>query len=133
MGFVLLALRAVVVTSFRFDQAYTEHNLNQNQTATDLPGFFNYTLSPRKKKKNWRISLSTPYFSTVASNVDLYNDVIPIVFSVAESALIPSRIEPFGLVAVEFGRKCALGLGVRVDGLGQMPGWWSNSSVNNNP
>jgi hypothetical protein len=38
--------------------------------------------------------------------------------------LIPSRDEPFGLVAVEFGRKGALGVGARVGGLGQMPGWW---------
>lgn len=44
------------------------------------------------------------------------------VFSGAEFALIPSRDEPFGLVAVEFGRKGALGVGSRVGGLGQMPG-----------
>jgi alpha-1,3-glucan synthase len=48
----------------------------------------------------------------------------PFVFSGAEFALIPSRDEPFGLVAVEFGRKGALGIGARVGGLGQMPGWW---------
>jgi alpha-1,3-glucan synthase len=46
------------------------------------------------------------------------------IFSGAEFALIPSRDEPFGLVAVEFGRKGALGVGSRVGGLGQMPGWW---------
>jgi alpha-1,3-glucan synthase len=46
----------------------------------------------------------------------------PYVFSGAEFALIPSRDEPFGLVAVEFGRKGALGVGSRVGGLGQMPG-----------
>lgn len=46
------------------------------------------------------------------------------VFGGAEFALIPSRDEPFGLVAVEFGRKGALGVGARVDGLGQMPGFW---------
>lgn len=46
------------------------------------------------------------------------------IFSGAEFALIPSRDEPFGLVAVEFGRKGALGVGARVGGLGQMPGWW---------
>ncbi|KAI9790086.1 MAG: hypothetical protein M1816_005556 [Peltula sp. TS41687] len=48
----------------------------------------------------------------------------PYIFSGAEYALIPSRDEPFGLVAVEFGRKGALGVGARVGGLGQMPGWW---------
>ncbi|TVY41175.1 Cell wall alpha-1,3-glucan synthase, partial [Lachnellula occidentalis] len=48
----------------------------------------------------------------------------PFIFSGAEFALIPSRDEPFGLVAVEFGRKGALGIGARVGGLGQMPGWW---------
>lgn len=37
---------------------------------------------------------------------------------------MPSRDEPFGLVAVEFGRKGALGVGSRVGGLGTMPGWW---------
>ncbi|KAL8948183.1 MAG: hypothetical protein Q9222_005608 [Ikaeria aurantiellina] len=48
----------------------------------------------------------------------------PFIFSGAEFALIPSRDEPFGLVAVEFGRKGALGVGARVGGLGNMPGWW---------
>ncbi|KAF2011183.1 glycosyltransferase family 5 protein [Aaosphaeria arxii CBS 175.79] len=48
----------------------------------------------------------------------------PCIFSGAEFALIPSRDEPFGLVAVEFGRKGALGIGSRVGGLGSMPGWW---------
>ncbi|KAJ5683634.1 hypothetical protein N7462_006799 [Penicillium macrosclerotiorum] len=48
----------------------------------------------------------------------------PFIFSGAEFALIPSRDEPFGLVAVEFGRKGALGVGSLVGGLGQMPGWW---------
>jgi alpha-1,3-glucan synthase len=49
----------------------------------------------------------------------------PYIFSGAEFALIPSRDEPFGLVAVEFGRKGALGVGARVGGLGQMPGMFS--------
>jgi alpha-1,3-glucan synthase len=44
----------------------------------------------------------------------------PYLFSGAEFALIPSRDEPFGLVAVEFGRKGALGIGARVGGLGQV-------------
>jgi alpha-1,3-glucan synthase len=48
----------------------------------------------------------------------------PFVFSGADFALIPSRDEPFGLIAVEFGRKGALGIGSRIGGLGQMPGWW---------
>lgn len=39
----------------------------------------------------------------------------PFIFSGAEFALIPSRDEPFGLVAVEFGRKGALGVGSRYD------------------
>lgn len=34
-----------------------------------------------------------------------------LIISGAEFALIPSRDEPFGLVAVEFGRKGALGIG----------------------
>lgn len=48
----------------------------------------------------------------------------PYIFSGADFTLIPSRDEPFGLVAVEFGRKGALGIGSRIGGLGQMPGWW---------
>ncbi|KAF4765071.1 hypothetical protein N7455_003955 [Penicillium solitum] len=48
----------------------------------------------------------------------------PYIFSGADFALIPSRDEPFGLVAVEFGRKGALGIGSRIGGLGLMPGWW---------
>ena len=49
----------------------------------------------------------------------------PYLFSGADFALIPSRDEPFGLVAVEFGRKGALGVGSRHGGLGLMPGWVS--------
>lgn len=49
-------------------------------------------------------------------------------FSGADFALIPSRDEPFGLVAVEFGRKGALGVGSRLGGLGLMPGWVSAST-----
>jgi alpha-1,3-glucan synthase len=48
----------------------------------------------------------------------------PYIFSGAEFALMPSRDEPFGLVAVEFGRKGALCVGSRVGGFGSMPGWW---------
>ena len=47
----------------------------------------------------------------------------PYLLSGADFALIPSRDEPFGLVAVEFGRKGALGVGSRLGGLGLMPGW----------
>ena len=53
-----------------------------------------------------------------------FTSLPPYIFSGAEFALIPSRDEPFGLVAVEFGRKGALGVGSRVGGLGKMPGWW---------
>ena len=48
----------------------------------------------------------------------------PAIFSGADFALIPSRDEPFGLVAVEFGRKGALAIGCKTGGLGNMPGWW---------
>ena len=48
----------------------------------------------------------------------------PYRFSGADFALIPSRDEPFGLVAVEFSRKGALG------GLSLMPGWVSEPSSN---
>jgi alpha-1,3-glucan synthase len=54
----------------------------------------------------------------------VFTQIPPYIYSGAEFALIPSRDEPFGLVAVEFGRKGALGVGARVGGLGQMPGWW---------
>ena len=53
-----------------------------------------------------------------------FTQLPPCIFSGAEFSLIPSRDEPFGLVAVEFGRKGALGVGARVGGLGQMPGFW---------
>ncbi|KAI5793286.1 hypothetical protein EDC01DRAFT_690858 [Geopyxis carbonaria] len=53
-----------------------------------------------------------------------YTQLPQYIFSGADFALIPSRDEPFGLVAVEFGRKGALGIGARVGGLGNMPGWW---------
>ena len=47
----------------------------------------------------------------------------PFLFSGADFALIPSRDEPFGLVAVEFGQKGALGVASRLGGLGLMPGY----------
>ncbi|BEJ00050.1 hypothetical protein CcaverHIS631_0410920 [Cutaneotrichosporon cavernicola] len=53
-----------------------------------------------------------------------FTQLPPFLFSGADFALIPSRDEPFGLVAVEFGRKGALGVGARLGGLGLMPGWW---------
>ncbi|CAH7686420.1 hypothetical protein BY996DRAFT_4584668 [Phakopsora pachyrhizi] len=53
-----------------------------------------------------------------------FTSLPPFVFSGSDFALIPSRDEPFGLVAVEFGRKGALGIGSRLGGLGLMPGWW---------
>ena len=53
----------------------------------------------------------------------------PYLFSGADFALIPSRDEPFGLVAVEFGRKGALGVGSRLGGLGLMPGWVRTSLI----
>jgi alpha-1,3-glucan synthase len=59
-----------------------------------------------------------------------YTAVPPFVFTGAEFALIPSRDEPFGLVAVEFGRKGALGVGARVGGLGSLPGWWYTVEAN---
>jgi glycogen synthase len=46
------------------------------------------------------------------------------IYRAAEFVLIPSRDEPFGLVAVEFGRKGVLGIGSYVGGLGTMGGWW---------
>ena len=56
-----------------------------------------------------------------------FTSLPPYLFSGADFALIPSRDEPFGLVAVEFGRKGALGVGARLGGLGLMPGWVSLS------
>jgi len=50
--------------------------------------------------------------------------LLPYVFSGANFALILSRDELFGLVAVEFSRKGALGIGSRIRGLRQMPSWW---------
>ncbi|KAL8855438.1 MAG: hypothetical protein Q9178_007906 [Gyalolechia marmorata] len=53
-----------------------------------------------------------------------FTAVPPFVFTGADFALIPSRDEPSGLIAVEFARKGTLGVGARVGGLGKMPGWW---------
>ncbi|KAK3670004.1 Cell wall alpha-1,3-glucan synthase ags1 [Recurvomyces mirabilis] len=63
-------------------------------------------------------------YPTRVCSKPVFTALPPYIFSGAEFALIPSRDEPFGLVAVEFGRKGALGVGARVGGLGQMPGWW---------
>ena len=62
--------------------------------------------------------------------MELYSDRIhskpkfavlpPYLFSGANFAMIPSRNEPFGLIAVEFGRKGTLGVGSQLDGLGLM-------------
>ena len=55
---------------------------------------------------------SRPEFTALPPYIFRYVVVwIPLIISGAEFALIPSRDEPFGLVAVEFGRKGALGIG----------------------
>lgn len=46
------------------------------------------------------------------------------VFSGPDFSLIPSREEPFGLVAVEFALRSTLCLGSFVGGLGSVPGWY---------
>ncbi|KAJ3211621.1 Cell wall alpha-1,3-glucan synthase ags1 [Entophlyctis luteolus] len=53
-----------------------------------------------------------------------FTEIPPAVHMGCDFVLIPSRDEPFGLVAVEFGRKGVLGIGSLVGGLGSMPGWW---------
>ncbi|KAL8913208.1 MAG: hypothetical protein Q9171_001918 [Xanthocarpia ochracea] len=53
-----------------------------------------------------------------------FTAIPPFVFTGTDFALIPSRDEPSGLIAVEFARKGALGLSARVGDLGNMPGWW---------
>lgn len=58
-----------------------------------------------------------------------FTQLPPYIFTGAEFALIPSRDEPFGLVAVEFGRKGALGVGARVGGLGQVRTHRSNLAI----
>ncbi|KAL8276805.1 hypothetical protein RQP46_010810 [Phenoliferia psychrophenolica] len=77
--------------------------------------------------------------------VERYTATPPFLFQGADFALNPSRDEPLGLVssifpviidaetnfnhvqvAVEFGRKGALGVGSRLEGLGLAPGWWFN-------
>lgn len=55
-----------------------------------------------------------------------YTVLPPEVNAGADFALMPSRDEPFGLVAVEFGRQGALGIGSRLGGLALMPGWVSD-------
>jgi alpha-1,3-glucan synthase len=80
----------------------------------DLYGKFAALKLARMMEKYPGRVFSKPEFTTLPEYI----------FSGAEFALIPSRDEPFGLVAVEFGRKGALGVGARVGGLGQMPGWW---------
>lgn len=78
----------------------------------DLYGKFAAEKLDAMMKKYPRRVYSKPVFTALP----------PFIFTGAEFALIPSRDEPFGLVAVEFGRKGALGVGARVGGLGQMPG-----------
>lgn len=46
------------------------------------------------------------------------------IYGGAEFVLIPSRDEPYSLTGLEFGRKGALGVGARVGGSGNLPGWW---------
>ncbi|KAG8163888.1 hypothetical protein KVR01_005806 [Diaporthe batatas] len=46
------------------------------------------------------------------------------IFGGGDFVLIPSRDEPYGLVAVQFGRRGTLAVGSRVGGLGNVPGWW---------
>ncbi|KAJ5766305.1 uncharacterized protein N7511_003921 [Penicillium nucicola] len=76
-----------------------------------------------EKHSNVQLICIGPVIDIVFSKPE-FTALPPFIFTGAEFALIPSRDEPFGLVAVEFGRKGALGVGALVGGLGQMPGWW---------
>ncbi|MBW0476037.1 hypothetical protein O181_015752 [Austropuccinia psidii MF-1] len=80
----------------------------------DLYGKFAAIKLERLMKMYPKRVLSRPEFVSLPSCV----------FSGSDFSLIPSRDEPFGLVAVEFGRQGALGVGSRLGGLGLMPGWW---------
>jgi alpha-1,3-glucan synthase len=53
-----------------------------------------------------------------------FTQIPPFVFKGCDFVLLPSRDEPFGLVAVEFGRNGVLGIGSSTGGLGTMPGFW---------
>ncbi|KAL6710193.1 Cell wall alpha-1,3-glucan synthase ags1 [Coniothyrium glycines] len=53
-----------------------------------------------------------------------FTQLPPFIFGGADFVLIPSRDEPYGLVAAQFGRKGALAVGAQVGGLGKVPGWW---------
>ena len=53
-----------------------------------------------------------------------FTQLPPFIFGGADFVLIPSRDEPYGLVAAQFGRKGALAVGAKVGGLGNVPGWW---------
>lgn len=46
------------------------------------------------------------------------------IYGAAEFVLIPSRDEPCSLIGLKFGRQGALGVGARVGGSGNIPGWW---------
>ena len=46
------------------------------------------------------------------------------IYEGAEFVLIPSRDEPDSLIESWFDQKGALGVGARVGGLGNIPGWW---------
>ena len=64
-------------SGYKYDPAYTEHNLNQNQTAVNPLDFWgewtghNYTASP----DNWRIPFYTLFLDRFV-NGDPYNDNI---------------------------------------------------------
>lgn len=64
-------------TAYKYDPEYTEHNLNQNQTAVNPLDFWgewtghNYTASP----ENWRFPFYTLFLDRFV-NGDPYNDNI---------------------------------------------------------
>eukprot|EP01135_Chromosphaera_perkinsii_P003011 Nk52_evm33s232 gene=Nk52_evmTU33s232 len=48
-----------------------------------------------------------------------------VLFEGADYFFMPSRFEPFGIVDVEFGWRGAVGVGLRVGGLGKVPGFYA--------
>lgn len=67
--------------------------------------------------------ISRRYPGRVCSRPEL-TAVPPCIYGGAEFVLLPSRDEPYSLIGLEFNRNGALGIGARVGGLGNVPGWW---------
>ncbi|KMU73721.1 cell wall alpha-1,3-glucan synthase mok11 [Coccidioides immitis RMSCC 3703] len=105
---------------------------DDNEVVELDPRFESIKAQLKRESQKWLVLTRTPTPICLSlseggrtkKEFDLIAGVLSPSFLEAPTGRAAYLDEPFGLVAVEFGRKGVIGIGAKVGGLGKMPGWW---------